>query len=410
MTAKGEGGSPLHGDDVKMRVCSLKIKLVFSAERSIQCHSYFYYPFTLIHPMTTSLQHTIQTALGDIIDPCLHKKLAETKTRIAIKLSETKGTIDLCFPYPLEGLKNQLIQEITEKMGELSSLPFKINLSWKIDAHAVPTGITVIAGVKNIIAVASGKGGVGKSTTALNLALSLQAEGARVGLLDADIYGPNQPQMLGVKDERPNTENNQIEPIRRFGLQTMSMGYLVDAQQPMIWRGPMVSSALMQLATGTTWKDLDYLIVDLPPGTGDIQLTLSQKIPVSGAVIVTTPQEVALADARKGLAMFRKVNVPILGFIENINHSLCKHCHEKEYIFGQGGGAKMAEHYDVPFLGEVPLLPALRESADTGQPLVLAEPESEIAYLYRELARSLAANLSTQPKNHSARLPKIVVE
>src|SRR3990167_8933439 len=367
MTAKGEGGSPLHGDDVKMRVCSLKIKLVFSAERSIQCHSYFYYPFTLIHPMTTSLQHTIQTALGDIIDPCLHKKLAETKTRIAIKLSETKGTIDLCFPYPLEG-------------------------------------------VKNIIAVASGKGGVGKSTTALNLALSLQAEGARVGLLDADIYGPNQPQMLGVKDERPNTENNQIEPIRRFGLQTMSMGYLVDAQQPMIWRGPMVSSALMQLATGTTWKDLDYLIVDLPPGTGDIQLTLSQKIPVSGAVIVTTPQEVALADARKGLAMFRKVNVPILGLIENMSHSLCKHCHEKEYIFGQGGGAKMAEHYDVPFLGEVPLLPALRESADTGQPLVLAEPESEIAYLYRELARSLAANLSTQPKNHSARLPKIVVE
>ncbi len=229
-------------------------------------------------------------------------------------------------------------------------------------------------------------------------------------MLDADIYGPNQPQMLGVKDERPNTENNQIEPISRFGLQTMSMGYLVDAQQPMIWRGPMVSSALMQLATGTTWKDLDYLIIDLPPGTGDIQLTLSQNIPVSGAVIVTTPQEVALADARKGLAMFRKVNIPILGLIENMSYHLCKHCHEKEYIFGQGGGAKMAEHYDVPFLGEVPLLSALRESADAGQPLVLAVPESEIAYLYRNLARSLAANLSTQPKNYSARLPKIVVE
>lgn len=360
--------------------------------------------------MTLSLQHAIQTTLGDIIDPCLDKKLSETKTQISIKLSETMCIIDLCFPYPLEGLKNQLIQEITTKMTKLSSLPCRINLSWKIEAHAIPKGIEVIAGVKNIIAIASGKGGVGKSTTALNLALSLYAEGARVGLLDADIYGPNQPQMLGVNDERPNTENNQVEPIMRFGLQTMSMGYLVDAQQPMIWRGPMVSSALMQLATGTAWKDLDYLIVDLPPGTGDIQLTLSQKIPVSGAVIVTTPQEVALADARKGLAMFRKVHVPILGLIENMSYYLCKHCDKKEYIFGRGGGAKMAEHYDVPFLGEVPLLSALRESADAGQPLILTEPESEIAYLYRHLARCLAANLSRQPKNHSARLPKIVVE
>ena len=268
----------------------------------------------------------------------------------------------------------------------------------RISAHAVQPGLSPSPRVKNVIAVGSGKGGVGKSTTAVNLALALHLEGARVGILDADVYGPSIPTMLGLSGKPDSPDNKSIEPMRAFGLEAMSIGFLVDAETPMIWRGPMATSALTQLFTDTLWGDLDYLFIDLPPGTGDIQLTLAQKIPVAGALIVTTPQDIATLDAKKALKMFQKVEVPVLGIIENMALHVCSNCGHEEHLFGEGGGQRMAAQYGVPLLGSLPLDIAIREQGDAGQPVVIAAPESAVAQAYRQTARAMAAQLALRPR------------
>jgi ATP-binding protein involved in chromosome partitioning len=268
-----------------------------------------------------------------------------------------------------------------------------------------------MADIKNIVAVASGKGGVGKSTVAVNLALAWAAQGARVGLLDADIYGPSQPLMLGLEGERPSSpDGKRLQPLQAHGVTAMSIGFLVDAEQPMVWRGPMVTQALTQLLAETQWGSIDYLVVDMPPGTGDIQLTLSQKVPVAGAVIVTTPQDIALADARKGLKMFEKVSVPVLGIVENMSTHVCSNCGHEDHIFGAGGGARMAQQYGVKLLGELPLDSRIREEADGGKPTVVAAPDSARARAYLEMARRTAATLARRARDRSTLFPKIVVE
>lgn len=267
-----------------------------------------------------------------------------------------------------------------------------------VTGHAVQPGLSLHPGVRNVIAVGSGKGGVGKSTTAVNLALALQAEGAKVGILDADVYGPSIPTMLGLSGKPESPDNKSIEPMRAFGVETMSIGFLVDADTPMIWRGPMATSALTQLFNDTRWSDLDYLLIDLPPGTGDIQLTLAQKIPVAGAVIVTTPQDIATLDAKKALAMFQKVNVHVLGIVENMAVHVCSNCGHEEHLFGEGGGERMAAQYGVPLLGSLPLDIAIREQGDAGQPVVVAAPDSAVAQAYRQVARAMAAELAKRPR------------
>jgi ATP-binding protein involved in chromosome partitioning len=279
-----------------------------------------------------------------------------------------------------------------------------------VESHAVQAGLKPLPQIKNIIAVASGKGGVGKSTTAVNLALALTAEGARIGILDADIYGPNQPQMLGVRQKPESKDGKSLEPVMRYGIQSMSIGYLIDQDTPMVWRGPMVTTALQQLLNDTRWDNLDYLIIDMPPGTGDIQLTLAQKIPVSGAVIVTTPQDIALLDARKGIAMFQKVNVPVLGIVENMSIHICSQCGYPESIFGEGGGEQLAKQYDVELLGSLPLDKRIREQADSGKPTVVAEPDGAISRIYRKIAHRVVDKLASQAKNYASKFPKIVIE
>ena len=268
----------------------------------------------------------------------------------------------------------------------------------RISAHAVQPGLSPSSRVKNVIAVGSGKGGVGKSTTAVNLALALHADGAKVGILDADVYGPSIPTMLGLSGKPDSPDNKSIEPMRAFGIEAMSIGFLVDAETPMIWRGPMATSALTQLFTDTLWGDLDYLLIDLPPGTGDIQLTLAQKIPVAGALIVTTPQDIATLDAKKALKMFQKVEVPVLGIIENMALHVCSNCGHEEHLFGEGGGQRMAAQYGVPLLGSLPLDIAIREQGDAGQPVVVASPDSVVAEAYRQTARAMAAQLALRPR------------
>jgi ATP-binding protein involved in chromosome partitioning len=268
-----------------------------------------------------------------------------------------------------------------------------------------------LAEIKNIVAVASGKGGVGKSTVAVNLALAWAAQGARVGILDADIYGPSQPLMLGLEGEKPSSpDGKRLKPLHSHGVAAMSIGFLVDAEQPMVWRGPMVTQALTQLLSETDWGALDYLVVDMPPGTGDIQLTLAQRVPVAGAVIVTTPQDIALADARKGLKMFEKVSVPVLGIVENMSVHVCSQCGHVEHVFGAGGGARMAAQYGVRLLGELPLDGQIRAETDGGRPTVVAAPDSPRAQAYLQMARRTAAALSQRVRDRSTVFPKIVIE
>ncbi|MGR9037916.1 MAG: iron-sulfur cluster carrier protein ApbC, partial [Gammaproteobacteria bacterium] len=299
-------------------------------------------------------------------------------------------------------------------MAELKKLPgvgeVNVETTVKIIAHAVQQSLKPHSSIKNIVAIASGKGGVGKSTTAVNLALAWAAEGANVGILDADIYGPSIPTMLGLEGFPASLDNKTMQPKISYGVQTMSIGYLIDAGQPMIWRGPMATNALQQLLRDTAWTDLDYLIVDLPPGTGDIQLTLTQQIPVSGAVIVTTPQDISLIDAQRGLGMFQKVNVPVLGIIENMSVHVCSQCGHAEAIFGEGGGAAMAEINNVDFLGALPLDINIRKFADSGHPTVAADPDGRAAAIYKEIARKIAARLALKAKDFSARFPSIVVQ
>jgi ATP-binding protein involved in chromosome partitioning len=288
---------------------------------------------------------------------------------------------------------------------------FRLACEQSVAAVVPGTPVPTMAGVKNIIAVASGKGGVGKSTTAVNLALALADNGARVGILDADIYGPSQPLLLGVAEGvRPQVANeNAFRPVPALGLQTMSIGYLVTENTPMVWRGPMVSGALIQLLTQTLWEDLDYLVIDMPPGTGDIQLTLSQKVPVSGAVVVTTPQDVALLDAKKGIEMFRKVNIPVLGIVENMATHTCTHCGHTDAVFGEGGGERIAADYQTRLLGRLPLSRSIREHADGGQPTVVADPQGRVAQTYRDIATRMAATLARRAAAGVRQGPRISV-
>jgi ATP-binding protein involved in chromosome partitioning len=298
--------------------------------------------------------------------------------------------------------------------GAVASMPgagrVNVNITQKITSHAVQKGVKLVPGVKNIIAVASGKGGVGKSTTAVNLALALAAEGASVGVLDADIYGPSQPMMLGVSGRPVTKDGKTMEPMESHGVQVSSIGFMIDPDEPMVWRGPMVTQALQQLLEQTNWRDLDYLIVDMPPGTGDIQLTLSQKVPVTGAVIVTTPQDIALLDARKGLKMFEKVGIPILGVVENMSTHICSNCGHTEAIFGQGGGEKMCADFGAEFLGALPLTMAIREQTDSGKPTVVADPDGPVAQIYKAIARKVAVKIAEKAKDMSSKFPSIVIK
>jgi len=314
-------------------------------------------------------------------------------------------------PYPCARYKESLEVRIKGTLaGEFGTTDISVNTEQKITAHAVQHGVKRLENVKNIIAVASGKGGVGKSTTSVNLALALASEGATVGLLDADIYGPSQPRMMGLSGQPDSSDGKSLEPMENYGVQTMSIGFLIDEETPMIWRGPMVTQALEQLLNDTRWRELDYLLIDLPPGTGDTQLTLAQKVPVSGAIIVTTPQDIALLDARKGLKMFEKVEVPILGIVENMSTHICSSCGHEEHIFGDGGGTTMANEAGVTLLGELPLELRIREHADSGKPTVVSEPDSRTSEIYREIARKAAARLSLQAKDYSAKFPNIVIQ
>ncbi|MFK5912835.1 MAG: iron-sulfur cluster carrier protein ApbC [Woeseiaceae bacterium] len=361
--------------------------------------------------MSNVAQSQIEEALKTYIDPYLEADLVSTKTVKNIAIDGDKVTIDLLYGFPVKGY----IQELTDKLGGIVSAvdgvaEVTINVAQKIASHAVQKGVNMIPGVKNIIAVASGKGGVGKSTTSVNLALALQAEGATVGILDADIYGPSQPRMLGISGQPESSDGKSLQPMTNYGVQSMSIGYLIEEDTPMIWRGPMVTQALEQLLKDTQWKDVDYLIIDLPPGTGDIQLTLAQKVPVTGAIIVTTPQDIALLDARKGLKMFEKVEVPVLGIVENMSIHICSECGHAEHIFGSGGGESMASDSDVDLLGALPLDMAIRIGTDEGKPTVVADPDGAVAKIYRDIARRVAAKLSQKTKDHSSAFPNIVIQ
>jgi ATP-binding protein involved in chromosome partitioning len=352
----------------------------------------------------------ITELLQTYIEPYTGQDLVTAKAIRQITIQPKHVQIDICLGFPARGYTAALQQALQQVLQPLDLNQLAINITWEVVAHTVQSGLKPLAGVKNLIAVGSGKGGVGKSTTAVNLALALQAEGAHVGILDADIYGPNQPQMLGICKKPESQDGKSMQPITSHGLQSMSIGYLVEQRAPMVWRGPMVSGALQQLLHDTAWHDLDYLIIDLPPGTGDVQLTLAQKIPVSGAIIVTTPQDIALLDVHKAIGMFHKVNVPVLGVVENMSLHTCSQCGHQEPIFGSGGGELIAEQYDIPLLGQLPLDIQIRTDVDAGKPTVAAAPDSANAQLYRHIARSAAARLSLRAKSFAQRFPKIVIQ
>jgi ATP-binding protein involved in chromosome partitioning len=353
----------------------------------------------------------VQASLRALTDPNTGRDFVSTKSVRKVSVDGSNVVVDLQLAYPARSQHEALKKLVA---GQLASLPgigkVSVNIGHKIASHAVQRGVKLVAGVKNIIAVASGKGGVGKSTTAVNLALALAAEGAQVGVLDADIYGPSQPMMLGITGRPESKDGKTLEPLEAWGVQAMSIGFLIDTDTPMVWRGPMVTQALEQLLKDTNWRDLDYLIVDMPPGTGDIQLTLAQKVPVTGAVIVTTPQDIALIDARKGLKMFEKVGVPIVGIVENMSMHICSNCGHAEAIFGQGGAERMCKDYNVPFLGGLPLDIRIREQADSGRPTVVADPDGKITAIYREIARKTAIFVAQKAEDFSAKFPSIVIQ
>ena len=353
----------------------------------------------------------VHAALSELIDPVTDRNYVEARCVKNLKIDGEHLSLDIVLGYPARGVIETVREQVAGRLKLLPGVKFaSVNVFSKIVPHAVQRGVKLVPGIKNIIAVASGKGGVGKSTTAVNLALALAAEGASVGMLDADIYGPSQPTMLGITGRPSSRDGKTMEPMEGHGIQAMSVGFLIEQDTPMVWRGPMVTQALEQLLTETRWRDLDYLVVDLPPGTGDIQLTLSQKVPVTGAVIVTTPQDIALIDARKGLKMFEKVGVPILGIVENMAIHVCSACGHAEHIFGQGGGEKMCQDFGVEFLGSLPLDITIREQADTGKPTVVADPDGKIAGIYRGIARKVAARIAKAAEDRTALFPKIVIQ
>lgn len=356
-------------------------------------------------------QENVMDALRVVIDPNTQSDLVTSKTIKNLKIDEDEVSFEIVLGYPAKSQFDTLRKAAIAAIRGIPGVKnVSVNVRSDIVAHAVQRGVKLLPNVKNIIAVASGKGGVGKSTTAVNLALALAAEGARVGVLDADIYGPSLPMMLGITGRPESIAENTIEPMEGHGLQASSIGFLIDPDSPMVWRGPMVTSALEQLLRQTNWDQLDYLVVDMPPGTGDIQLTLSQKVPVTGSVIVTTPQDIALLDARKGLKMFEKVGIPILGIVENMSIYLCPNCGHSEHIFGSGGGQKMCQDYGVDFLGSLPLNLSIREQADAGRPTLVSDPEGAISGLYKEIARKVAIRIANMSKDMSSKFPSIVVQ
>ncbi len=353
----------------------------------------------------------IQNALKTLIDPNTGKDFITSKSAKNIQINADKISLDIVLGYPAKSVMADVQALVVQHLKTLAGVSeVTVNIGSRIVAHKVQQGVNLLPNVKNIIAVASGKGGVGKSTTSVNLALALAAEGATVGLLDADIYGPSQPQMLGISGRPESTDGKSMQPMLAHGIQAMSIGFLVDIDTPMVWRGPMVTGALEQLLRDTKWNDLDYLVIDLPPGTGDIQLTLAQKIPVTGAIIVTTPQDIALLDARRGLKMFEKVNIPILGIVENMSTHICSNCGHEEHIFGAGGGAQMCADYNVDLLGSLPLDISIREQTDSGKPTVINTPDSKIANIYKEIARKAAIKIANASLDHSSKFPNIVIQ
>lgn len=358
-----------------------------------------------------SLREEIEAVLGAYHDPYLQQTWGEAKVIKRIDIDRHQVVIEILLGYPFETIRQELTDAVISRVQSLvGTHSVQLLLYSKIVAHASQPGMPNLPQVKNIIAVASGKGGVGKSTVAVNVALALAQEGAQVGLLDADIYGPSQPTMLNAQGEKPVLNDGKLMPIIRYGMQSMSIGYLVDEYAPMVWRGPMIGKAMQQLLHDTNWQALDYLVVDLPPGTGDIQLTLCQKIPVSGAVIVTTPQDLALIDVRRACEMFMKLNVPLIGIVENMSTHICARCGHQEEIFGAGGGEKLAEKYVLPLLAKLPLALSIREMTDSGHPPVVQAARGEAAKEFFVLARKIAGKLATQGKNYAAKFPKIVVE
>lgn len=350
-------------------------------------------------------QQSIRGKLAGIVDPHTGSDLIESNEIKDIQLAGDEVRIEVSLGYPAKSWEQSLVSMIQAAIPSA-----KVEIKSNMVSHEVQEGIKPLNGVKNIIAVASGKGGVGKSTLSVNLALALSSEGARVGVLDADIYGPSQPRMLGVSGQPTSKDGKSLEPMKSYHVQAMSIGFLVDEESPMIWRGPMVTQALEQLLNDTNWDDLDYLVIDMPPGTGDTQLTLAQKVPVSGSVIVTTPQDIALLDARKAYKMFEKVDIPVLGIVENMSTHICSKCGHEEHIFGSGGGEDMARQYGTDLLGSVPLARSIRENADGGCPSVVADPDSPITHIYKEIARNVAARLSMRKKDFSAKFPNIVIQ
>ncbi|MCC7068637.1 MAG: iron-sulfur cluster carrier protein ApbC [Burkholderiales bacterium] len=348
--------------------------------------------------------------LATCIDPNTGRDFVTDRAIRRIVVTGNDLLAEVMVGYPARSQHDVLRTLVSEHLKRLPGVgQVTVNVSQKIISHAVQRGVKLKPGIKNIVVVASGKGGVGKSTTAVNLALALAAEGASVGMLDADIYGPSQPMMLGVSGRPDSTDGKTLEPLEAHGIQVMSIGFLIDTDTPMVWRGPMVTQALQQLLFDTNWRDLDYLVIDMPPGTGDIQLTLSQKVPVTGAVIVNTPQEIAVLDARRGLKMFEKVGIPIVGVVENMSTHLCSNCGHVEPIFGEGGGRAMCRDYDVPFLGALPLDSKIRAQADGGQPTVIADPDGAVAATYREIARKVAVSIARKSEDFSAKFPSIKV-
>ncbi len=350
------------------------------------------------------------TALQTVVDPNTGKDFVSSKALKNLQINDSDVSFEVELGYPaksqMPGFRKALIAAARTVPGVDN---VSVNLTTKITTHAVQRGVALLPNVKNIVAVASGKGGVGKSTTTVNLALALAAEGAKVGILDADIYGPSQPMMMGIEGRPDSTDGQTMEPLENHGLQVMSIGFLVDKDEAMIWRGPMATQALDQLLRQTNWKELDYLLVDMPPGTGDIQLTLSQKVPLTGAVIVTTPQDIALLDARKGIKMFEKVGVPILGIVENMAVYCCPNCGHTEHIFGADGGKRMAAEYSMDYLGALPLTMQIRVQADSGKPTVVADPDGEVAGIYKAVARQVAIKIAQRAKDFSSKFPTIKV-
>ena len=356
-------------------------------------------------------EQAIHSALKEVVDPNTEKDFVTTRSIKNLKVSEADVSLEIELGYPGKSQLELIRRMVGDRLRAVPGVKTaKVDVRSKIVSHAVQRGVKLVPGVKNIIAVASGKGGVGKSTTAVNLALALAAEGASVGMLDADIYGPSQPTMLGITGRPESRDGKSLEPMTGHGIQASSIGFLIDVDTPMVWRGPMVTQALEQLLKDTRWRELDYLMVDLPPGTGDIQLTLAQKVPVTGAVIVTTPQDIALIDARKGLKMFEKVGIPILGIVENMSIHICSNCGHEESIFGSGGAERMCKDYGTEFLGALPLDINIREQADSGRPTVVSDPDGRVAEIYRRIARRVAVKVADLQKDMTAKFPNIVIQ